>query len=156
MTAPRVSGRSFRVPLTFPVSPFVPAALATLVVSLAGCGSPATAPAPPMTPGARLYAANCMACHRADGSGIKGLQPALAGTPVTNGEPDVLLAWVMFGRRPAALPRGEFAGVMPQFGYLSDEDLATLLTHVRASFGNHAPPVTPAMVAAARAAHRLS
>jgi hypothetical protein len=29
-----------------------------------------------------------------------------------------------------------------------------LLTHVRSSFGNRAPPITPEMVASARAAHR--
>jgi mono/diheme cytochrome c family protein len=82
------------------------------------------------------------------------MQPPLAGTPVAIGDPAELLGWVMFGRRPAALPAGVYHGVMPQFGYLSDDELATILTHVRSSFGNHAPPVTPAMVAAARAAHR--
>jgi mono/diheme cytochrome c family protein len=43
---------------------------------------------------------------------------------------------------------------MPQFGYLSDDDLATLLTYVRSSFGNQASAITPSMVAEARAAHR--
>ena len=108
----------------------------------------------PATPAERLYATTCAACHRPDGSGIDGVQPPLAGTPVTIGEPAQLLGWVMYGRRPATLPRGGYAGIMPQFSYLSDEDLALLLTHVRTSFGNHAAAVTPAMVAAARAAHR--
>lgn len=84
------------------------------------------------------------------------MQPPLAGTPVAIGEPAPLLAWVMFGRRPETLPSGVYHGQMPQFGYLNDQDLATLLTHVRSSFGNHAEAVTPAMVAAARAAHRAS
>lgn len=106
------------------------------------------------TPAERLYATTCAACHRPDGSGIEGVQPPLAGTPVTLGPPEELLGWVMYGHRPAALPRGAYAGIMPQFSYLPDEDLATLLTHVRTSFGNHATPVTAAMVAAARAAHR--
>ena len=105
------------------------------------------------TPGARLYVANCLACHQADGAGVPGMQPPLAGTPVAVGDPAELLGWGMYGRRPAALPAGVYHGVMPQFSYLADAELATLLSWVRANFGNHAPPVTPDMVAAVRAAH---
>jgi cytochrome c6 len=121
-------------------------------LALAACGG--SDPAAPPGPGERLYANNCLACHQRHGEGVPGVQPALAGTPVPAGDPDELLRWVMFGERPAALARGKYSGVMPQFGYLSDADLATLLTYVRASFGNQAAPITPAMVAAARAAHR--
>jgi len=121
-----------------------------------GCGPGSPAPARPASAAERLYLATCAACHRPDGSGVAGVQPPLAGTPVTTGDPDELLGWVMYGRRPAGLPRGGYGGIMPQFSYLSDEDLATLLTHVRSSFGNHATPVTPAMVAAARARHRAT
>jgi mono/diheme cytochrome c family protein len=123
--------------------------------TLAGCGSGGKPAAPP-SPAARLYANNCLACHQRDGEGVPGVQPPLAGTPVPAGDPGELLRWVMFGERPVSLPRGQYSGVMPQFGYLSDADLATLLTYVRSSFGNRAPPITPEMVAAARAAHRAS
>ncbi|MBS0394569.1 MAG: cytochrome c [Proteobacteria bacterium] len=125
---------------------------AAAALLLAGCGQ--KPPAGPPSPGQRLYAANCLACHQPGGEGVPGVQPPLAGTPVPTGDPQVLLRWVMFGERPAALPRGRYSGMMPQFGYLSDEDLAVLLSYVRSSFGNHAAPVTPAMVAAARSAHR--
>jgi mono/diheme cytochrome c family protein len=133
---------------------FVRAAAASVfaATALAACGS-GTPPVPP-SPGARLYASNCLACHQKNGEGVAQVQPPLAGTPVPTGEPSALLRWVMFGERPASLPRGAYAGVMPQFGYLSDDDLATLLSYVRSSFGNHASPVTPAMVAEARGAHR--
>lgn len=126
------------------------AAAGLLALALVGCGGHG----PPDGPGARLYAMNCLACHQRDGTGVPGVQPALAGTPVPTGDPGELLRWVMYGERPASLPRGQFSGVMPQFAYLSDDDLATLLSYVRSSFGNHAPPVTAAMVAAVRAAHR--
>ena len=81
------------------------------------------------------------------------MQPPLAGTPVPLGDADVMLAWVMYGQRPTVLPRGAYAGVMPQFAFLTDADLAALLTHVRSSFGNHATPITPEMVGAVRRAH---
>jgi len=121
------------------------------LAALGGCGG-----APPpgaSSPGGRLYLGTCAACHKPDGSGVGGMQPPLAGTPVTVGAPEVLLAWVMYGRRPPQLPRGVYAGAMPQFSYLSDADLAALLSYVRSSFGNHAAPVSAAMVAQARAAH---
>ena len=126
-------------------------ALLALSAILVGCGS--EAPGPGASPGARLYAMNCQSCHGAEGQGVRGMQPPLAGTPVPVGDPDVLLGWVMYGQRPAVLPRGAYAGVMPQFSYLTDADLAALLTHVRSSFGNHAAPVLPSQVAAMRSAH---
>ena len=121
-----------------------------LISALAACDGSR----PDGSPGARLYASNCLACHQANGEGVPGVQPPLAGTPVPAGDAAALLGWVMFGERPAALPKGQYSGVMPQFGYLSDADLAALLTYVRSSFGNRAAPVTPAMVAEVRAAHR--
>lgn len=122
------------------------------LVGLAGCGRSGPPPPPP-SPGARLYMLNCIACHGRNGEGVKGVQPALAGTPVVVGDPEAMLAWVMYGVRPATLPKGQYAGVMPQFGFLSNEDLATLTTHVRTSFGNSASPITPDLVAKVRAAH---
>lgn len=129
------------------------AAAAVAAATLAGCGS-GGGPATPPSPGARLYASNCLACHQKNGEGVPGVQPPLTGTPVPVGDPGELLGWVLYGERPPSLPRGRYSGVMPQFGYLSDADLATLLTYVRSSFGNAATPITPAMVAEARAAHR--
>jgi mono/diheme cytochrome c family protein len=108
----------------------------------------------PATIGSRLYGSHCLSCHQAHGSGVPGVQPALAGTPVPIGDPDSLLAWVMFGVRPAALPPGHFAGVMPQFNYLSDTELAALLTYVRSSFGNQASAISAQQVAAVRQQHQ--
>lgn len=124
------------------------------LASLAGaCTERHGAPRLPDTPGARLYAAYCASCHQFDGSGVAQVQPPLAGTPVPSGDPGALLGWVMYGTRPAALPAGVYHGLMPQFSYLGDAELAALLTYVRSSFGNHAPPVTPEMVAACRSLH---
>ena len=120
-----------------------------VLACVVACG---TGSKPPKSPGARLYAANCLACHQANGQGVAGVQPPLAGTPVPLGDPNALIGWVLYGERPSTLPRGQYSGVMPQFSYLSDNDLAVLLTYVRSSFGNQAGAVTPEMVAAVRAA----
>ena len=131
------------------------AAFAALLATAALASGCSRAPAPkPAERGAQLYVTNCMACHQKQGEGVAGLQPPLSGTPVPNGDPAVLAAWVMFGTRPSALPRGHYANVMPQFAYLSDADLAALLSYVRGSFGNHADAVTPELIAGVRAAQR--
>lgn len=136
--------------------PFVRLAPVLACAWLAGCGGGEPAPgttAQTLSPGARLYLQNCVACHQRSGQGVPGVQPALTGTAVTIGDPEALLAWVMYGVRPENLPKGAYRGVMPQFAYLSDADLAELMTYVRTSFGNSASAVGPELVAKVRAAH---
>jgi len=115
---------------------------------LAACGSRST-----QSKGEQLYTNLCQACHQKSGVGVRGLYAPLAGTPVAIGDGAVMLEWVMYGIRPASLPRGQYSGAMPQFNFLSDQDAAALLTYVRSSFGNSAPPVSVATVVRVRAAH---
>ena len=129
----------------------VVAAIACLVC--AGCGSGSgTGGAGAQDRGAVVYATHCATCHQRNGQGVGDIQPALAGSATATGEPQALIAWVMFGKRPTTLAQRKSLAVMPQFGWLSDDDVAAVLTHVRKSFGNAAAPVTAAEVAAVRAA----
>jgi len=83
---------------------------------------------------------NCSACHQANGKGVKGAFPALAGSPFVQGDPKIVTTTVLNGR----------AG-MPAFkDDLTDADLAAILTYVRSSWGNKAPAIKPADVLAAR------
>ena len=124
---------------------WLPTAVILLSV-IAGCGH-----GEDKTPGARLYDRLCASCHQRDGAGAKGLYPPLAGTPVPTGDGSVMAAWVLLGVRPPSLPRGAYAGVMPQFNYLSDVDAAAVINYVRSSFSNAATPVTAEQIAAVRA-----
>ena len=119
-----------------------------LAVTLAGCGSGGA----PVDRGARVYGVHCASCHQRDGRGRPGAQPALAGSTVTVGDPQVLAAWLLFGERPAGLAVNRGAVRMPSFPWLSDADIAAVLTHVRGNFGNQAAPVTEEEVSAVRAA----
>jgi mono/diheme cytochrome c family protein len=127
--------------------------VATWLASCGGDRAPPATTAATASPGARLYLQNCVACHQRNGEGVPGVQPSLAGTGVTIGDPEVLLAWVMYGVRPESLPKGQYRGVMPQYAYLSDADLAVLMTYIRTSFGNSASAVGPDLVQQVRAAH---
>jgi mono/diheme cytochrome c family protein len=108
-------------------------------------GAPASADA-----GARLYSQNCVPCHREDGAGVPTVYPALAGSPVVNGDPVQLAQWVLSGKRPPTMPAGRYSTQMLLFGWMKDPDAAALLSFVRSHFGNDAPPVDAATVAKAR------
>lgn len=115
----------------------------------------ACAAEPPRTAadrGQEAYAANCLACHQADGGGVRGFQPPLVGSPWVRGDARALATFVLTGGFDSAgrkLSTNE--NVMPPFMRLDDATLAAILTYVRADFGEHAAAVTPEDVAAARA-----
>jgi mono/diheme cytochrome c family protein len=103
--------------------------------------------------GAELYAQACAPCHMADGRGVPGMQPALSGSALVAGDPATLVAVVLWGP-DAVLPAGRpaYPNKMPGYAFWSDEDVAAVLTHTRASFGAHSAPVAPAEVAGVRGA----
>jgi cytochrome c oxidase subunit 2 len=89
--------------------------------------------------GAKVYAANCQACHQANGQGVKGAFPALDGSQVVMNK-EQQIAIVLNGK-----------GAMPPWKTLSDVELAAVATYVRNSWGNSAgSAVQPAEFAAAR------
>ena len=77
--------------------------------------------------GEKVYAANCAACHGANGAGIPGTFPAMAGSVIATGPRDAHLAIVMNGKSNTA---------MASFKHLNDVDLAAVITYERNSFGN--------------------
>ncbi len=91
--------------------------------------------------GAGIFAANCAACHQANGQGIPGTFPALAGSKIVNGVPADQIHIVLNGKPGTA---------MPSWKQLSDTDLAAVIDYTRASWGNQGAPVQPADVKAAR------
>lgn len=100
--------------------------------------------------GAELYAQNCVACHRENGEGVPTVYPSLAGSAAVLGDPVDLTQWVLSQKRPASIPAGRYATQMLLFGWMKDADAAALLTYIRSSFGNAAPPIDAATVAKAR------
>ena len=94
----------------------------------------------PAPNGEALFAANCAACHQPEGQGVPGAFPALAGDAFVQGPAPAVAATLVHGRH-----------ALPAFGpTLSDAEIAAVLTFVRRSWGNAAPPIDPATVAATR------
>ena len=89
-----------------------------------------------------MFAANCAACHQANGKGVPNAFPALDGSKVVNGPKAEQLALVLNGKEGTA---------MVSFKQLSDTDLAAVVTYTRSAWSNTAADaVQPAEVKAAR------
>ncbi|MES2992895.1 MAG: cytochrome c [Pseudomonadota bacterium] len=109
----------------------------------------AAAPALADSPGARLYGTHCVQCHGEQGEGVPGIYPALAGSrAVTLHTPANLVHMVLEGGFPPSTAGNPRPFGMPPFAtVLSNDDVAQLLTHVRASWGNQGAPVSALDVA---------
>jgi mono/diheme cytochrome c family protein len=133
---------------------FIVAAAAAGLAAIATAQSPAAhagaalAPSGPQpgVDGAELFASNCAACHQPMGEGIEGAFPKLAGSPFVSGDAKAVAATLLNGR-----------GGMPAFrDDLTDGQLAAVASYVRASWGNHAPPITTAEFAALRSGDKAA
>lgn len=95
--------------------------------------------------GALLYAANCQACHQANGEGLKGAFPPLKGSPVVlDDNPQTLIDIVLHGYNA----REEYAE-MPAVGMmngLNATEIAAIINHERTSWGNNARLVSSSEV----------
>ncbi|MCK5468643.1 MAG: PQQ-dependent sugar dehydrogenase [Cyclobacteriaceae bacterium] len=96
-----------------------------------------------LTQSERLYNTFCGVCHQIDGKGAVGYFPPLTETRWVLGDKDQLIDIVLNGMNGIVEVNGEsYNGVMPGFNFLSDEELALILTYVRQNFGNNANPVS--------------
>ncbi|CAM3529610.1 Cytochrome c domain-containing protein [Bordetella sputigena] len=94
--------------------------------------------------GAAVYKSFCAQCHQADGRGIPNVYPRLAGNPsLLAKDKTSLMRIVMEGGHSAATQHGPASQHMPPFDtILTDAQIAQVLTFVRGSWGNDAPPVS--------------
>lgn len=108
--------------------------------------------AAPRPDGEQLYRRHCLQCHQADGWGVPNMQPPIVGGTWVSGDARALALFVLTGGFDSAARKdSDVHNVMPPFEQLADEDLAAILTYIRAKFGKGAPPVSAQDVAAARA-----
>ena len=85
--------------------------------------------------------------------GVAGVFPPLAGAEWVLGDEKVLTSILLHGVNGELVVKGTtYNGAMPAFGTLPDEEIAAVLTHIRSEWGNQAPPITAATVAAQREA----
>ncbi|HMO17617.1 MAG TPA: cytochrome c [Oligoflexia bacterium] len=105
--------------------------------------------------GATLFQTNCAACHQASGAGIPGAFPPLVGSPYVTGDVDRLAAIMIYGLNgPINVLGNTYSGVMVGLGAtLSNEELSSIASYIRSSWGNSAPKVGPEVFKASREKH---
>ena len=93
--------------------------------------------------GEKVYASSCVACHQANGQGVKGAFPALDGSVLIK-EPR--------GRHIEIVLNGKQGTAMAPWGkQLSDTDIAAVITYERNSWSNKSGEVIqPSEIKAAR------
>ena len=92
--------------------------------------------------GEKVYAANCAACHQANGKGAGPIKPV-------DGSPVVLDADK--SKQIAVLLNGQNNGAMPAWKQLSDTDIAAVITYTKNNWSNKTGQIVqPAEVLAAR------
>ena len=92
--------------------------------------------------GESVYAANCVACHQANGKGAGPIKP-LDGAAVVTAEDSKALVSILLN--------GAGGGSMPAWKQLSDTELAAVMTFAKNSWSNQTQQIVqPADVLAAR------
>lgn len=92
--------------------------------------------------GAKVFAANCVACHQPTGMGVPGTFPALVGSKVVMGPEEEQINIVLNGKPGTA---------MAPFKHLSDVEIAAVITYTRNNWTNKSgDTTTPAEVKALR------
>jgi cytochrome c oxidase subunit 2 len=92
--------------------------------------------------GESVYAANCVACHQANGKGAGPIKPLDGSALVTGADHGAMIN---------VLLNGAAGGAMPAWKQLSDTELAAVMTYAKNTWSNKTEQVVqPAEVVAAR------
>lgn len=95
-----------------------------------------------MTRGEEVYGTYCAACHQANGEGLLPAFPALKGADIVLNDAAAHIDIVL---------RGKVGTTMAAFNYLSDTDIAAIITYERNAWGNNTGDlITPDAIQSAR------
>jgi len=105
-----------------------------------------------MARGEALYVTHCAGCHQANGQGLAGAFPPLAGSDFLLADRGRAATVVIGGLSgPITVNGTDYAAMMPAMGHLADADIAAILSYVLTAWGNDGGAITAEEVAAHRA-----
>jgi nitrite reductase (NO-forming) len=97
--------------------------------------------------GKQVFMQTCFVCHQPDAQGIPGQIPPLAKSDFLMADKERSIRGVLAGQSGEMMVNGrKYNGIMVALNYLSDDEVANVLTYVRNSFGNSGEPVKPGEV----------
>lgn len=107
--------------------------------------------------GEASFLAACAACHQADGKGLAGVFPPLAGSDFLVADKSRAIGIALNGRTgPITVNGVDYDAVMPPMRQLGDDAIANILTYVNKSWGNQGERVSASEVAARRAESQVA
>ena len=87
--------------------------------------------------GEALFAGTCSVCHQANGQGMEGVFPPLAGSDLLAATPKRAIVIALNGLSGPITVNGKtYNSVMPPMSQLNDDEIANILTFVTHSWGN--------------------
>jgi len=93
---------------------------------------------------------HCVTCHQPNGKGLDPAFPSIEKSPWVTDDADRLIKLTLYGLMgPLEVNGKKYDGLVPMTpfgGMLKDEEIASVLTFVRNSFGNKADPIEAAQV----------
>lgn len=93
--------------------------------------------------GSVLYTNYCASCHKSDGEGVKAVFPPLKENRVVTGNKEELISILLKGMSGPIKVKGiAYNQPMPAFNFLSDRELADVLTYIRSDLNNRASEIT--------------
>jgi mono/diheme cytochrome c family protein len=94
--------------------------------------------------GKKLYETHCVDCHGADGKGLPPAYPPLAGNRAITMDEAVNPIRVVLngGFAPGTAGNPRPYGMPPFSHVMNDAEVASVVSYLRNSWGNHAPPVS--------------
>ncbi|NDH00977.1 MAG: hypothetical protein EBY43_07865 [Opitutae bacterium] len=105
--------------------------------------------------GEKIFAARCASCHQANGLGIAGQFPPLAGSEWVSADPGVITNIILKGLKGEILVKGEKYGTSAAVNMaavpISDREIANVSTYVRQAWGNSSNEVSEDFVKQVRA-----
>ncbi len=119
----------------------------------AGSGAEEAAALTPVEKGKKIFSANCATCHQANGLGVAGQYPPLAGSEIVNGGSRRPVMIVLKGLQGPLTVKGQQYGsavMQPWEKTLNDQKIADVLSYVRQEWGNTGGPISPEGVGAMR------
>jgi len=104
--------------------------------------------------GAAIYRQHCKACHLPNGKGVKTYLSPLAGNPaVVDPAPESVINVVINGSMAVVIDGLPDTYRMPKYRLLlTDQQVADVVSYIRATWGNSAPGVSPKDVVKVREA----
>ena len=105
--------------------------------------------------GEKIFAVRCASCHQANGLGITGQYPPLAGSKWATANPEIITNIILKGLKGEIVVKGETYGTSAAVNMaavaINDREIANVVTYVRQAWGNDANEVFEDEVASTRA-----